>query len=75
MRRSRNAKIIAAQGAALVVADGDLNPAALKREVATLLDPEVNARMRAAALRLARPDAANCIADLVVELAAARERS
>lgn len=73
--QTRNAKTIAAQGAALVVADVDLNPAVLKREVTTLLDPEVNARMRAAALRLARPDAANRIADLVVELAAARERS
>jgi UDP-N-acetylglucosamine:LPS N-acetylglucosamine transferase len=58
----------------LVVADADLDPAALARGVATLLDPEVNARMRAAALKLARPDAATRIADLVVELAAARRR-
>lgn len=72
--QTRNAKTIAARGAALVVADADLSPAALTREVATLLDPEVNARMRAAALRLARPDAATRIADLVVELAAARAR-
>jgi UDP-N-acetylglucosamine--N-acetylmuramyl-(pentapeptide) pyrophosphoryl-undecaprenol N-acetylglucosamine transferase len=70
--QTRNANTIAASGAALVVADADLDPAALAREVASLLDPEVSARMRAAALRLARPDAATRIADLVVELAAAR---
>lgn len=69
--QTRNAETIAAQGAALVVADSDLSPAVLTREVATLLDPQVNARMRAAALGLARPDAATRIADLVVELAAA----
>jgi UDP-N-acetylglucosamine:LPS N-acetylglucosamine transferase len=56
------------------VPDADLNPAVLAREVGTLLDPEVNARMRTAALGLARPDAATRIADLVVELAAARTR-
>ncbi len=72
--QTRNAAAIAARGAALVVADADLDPAALTREVATLLDPEVNARMKAAALRLARPDAATRIADLVVELSAARGR-
>jgi UDP-N-acetylglucosamine--N-acetylmuramyl-(pentapeptide) pyrophosphoryl-undecaprenol N-acetylglucosamine transferase len=72
--QTHNANTIAARGAALVVADSDLDSAALTREVATLLDPEVNARMRAAALMLARPDAATRIADLVVELAAARGR-
>jgi UDP-N-acetylglucosamine--N-acetylmuramyl-(pentapeptide) pyrophosphoryl-undecaprenol N-acetylglucosamine transferase len=65
---------VLARGAALVVADADLSPEVLTREVATLLDPEENARMSAAALRLARPDAATRIADLVVELAATRER-
>jgi UDP-N-acetylglucosamine--N-acetylmuramyl-(pentapeptide) pyrophosphoryl-undecaprenol N-acetylglucosamine transferase len=72
--QTHNARTIAAQGAALVVPDADLNPAVLAREVGTLLDPEVNARMRTAALGLARPDAATRIADLVVELAAARTR-
>ncbi len=72
--QTHNAQTIAAQGAALVVPDADLNPAVLDREVATLLDPEVNARMRTAALGLARPDAATRIADLVVELAAAQTR-
>jgi UDP-N-acetylglucosamine--N-acetylmuramyl-(pentapeptide) pyrophosphoryl-undecaprenol N-acetylglucosamine transferase len=70
--QTRNAEAIAAQGAALVVADADLSPEVLTREVATLLDPELNARMRSAALSLAKPDAATRIADLVVELAAAR---
>jgi UDP-N-acetylglucosamine--N-acetylmuramyl-(pentapeptide) pyrophosphoryl-undecaprenol N-acetylglucosamine transferase len=72
--QSRNAAAIAAQGAALVVADSDLSPEGLAQEVATLLDPETNARMRSAALGLARPYAATRIADLVVELAAAHER-
>jgi UDP-N-acetylglucosamine--N-acetylmuramyl-(pentapeptide) pyrophosphoryl-undecaprenol N-acetylglucosamine transferase len=72
--QTRNAEALVAQGAALVVADAQLSPAVLTREVATLLDPEVNARMRAAALSLARPDAATRIADLVVELAAAHAR-
>ncbi len=72
--QTRNAEALAAQGAALVVADAELSPAVLTREVATLLDPEVNARMRASALSLARPDAATRIADLVVELAAAHAR-
>jgi UDP-N-acetylglucosamine--N-acetylmuramyl-(pentapeptide) pyrophosphoryl-undecaprenol N-acetylglucosamine transferase len=70
--QSKNARMVAAEGAALTVADAELDVERLAAAVATLLDPEVNQRMRAAALRLARPDAADRIADVVVELVAAR---
>ena len=70
--QSKNARMVAAEGAALAVADAELDAERLAAAVATLLDPEVNQRMRAAALRLARPDAADRIADVVVELVAAR---
>ena len=70
--QSQNARMVEAEGAALVIADADLDAERLASAVATLLDPEVNQRMRAAALRLARPDAADRIADVVVELVAAR---
>jgi UDP-N-acetylglucosamine--N-acetylmuramyl-(pentapeptide) pyrophosphoryl-undecaprenol N-acetylglucosamine transferase len=70
--QTKNARMVAAEGAALTVADAELDAERLASSVATLLDPEVNQRMRAAALRLARPDAADRIADVVVELVAAR---
>ncbi len=66
--QTKNARMVADEGAALLVADADLDPERLARAVETLLDPEVNRRMRAAALRLARPDAAARIADVIVEL-------
>lgn len=66
--QTKNARMVAEQGAAHMVADKDLSPAVLAREVDALLDPGTNSVMRAAALRLARPDAASVIADLIVEL-------
>ncbi len=63
-----NARMVVEAGAALMVADAELDPERLTAAVATLLDPDVNIRMREAALRLARPDAAVRIADVVVEL-------
>ena len=66
--QTKNARMVADEGAALLIADADLDPGRLARAVETLLDPEVNRRMRVAALRLARPDAAARIADLIVEL-------
>ncbi len=63
-----NARRVAEGGAALTVADAELNVERLTTAVSTLLDPDVNARMRQAALGLARPDAASRIADVVVEL-------
>ena len=68
--QTRNARIVADEGAALMVGDAELDSDRLARAVATLLDPVVNGPMRAAALRLARPDAAVRIADVVVELIA-----
>lgn len=72
--QTKNARRVAEQGAALTIADADLTPASLVEAVQTLLDPEVNQRMREAALRSARPDAADRIADVIVELVAAAER-
>lgn len=68
--QTQNARTVAEAGAALMVADAELDGARLSEAVATLLDPGVNARMRAAAVSLARPDAADRIADVVVELVA-----
>ena len=72
--QTKNAEVVAREGAALLVADADLDRDSLTRAVGTLLDPEVNRRMRAAALRLAHPEAASSIADVVVELMAAPSR-
>jgi len=66
--QTKNARVVVDEGAALLVADADLDSEKLARAVATLLDPEVNERMRAAAFRMARPDAAARIADVIVEL-------
>ncbi len=69
-----NAKMVAAEGAALYVPDVQLDAGSLSAAVSRLLDPEVNKTMREAALRLARPDAADRIADVVVNLVAARAK-
>ncbi len=66
-----NAKMVAEEGAALYIPDAELDENRLAEAVSTLLDADTNRRMRAAALRLARPDAADRIADVVVELVAA----
>ncbi len=49
-----NARTVAEAGAALMIADAELDGARLSEAVRTLLDPEVNARMSAAASALAR---------------------
>ncbi|NLO26950.1 MAG: undecaprenyldiphospho-muramoylpentapeptide beta-N-acetylglucosaminyltransferase [Actinobacteria bacterium] len=67
-----NARTVAEAGAALMITDADLTAKDLAEAVATLLDPHTNRRMSEAALRLARPDAAVRIADVVVELIARR---
>ncbi len=72
--QTKNAKRVAEGGAALTLSDTELSPERLAAAVATLLDPEVNRSMREAALRLARPDATDRIADVVVELVAASRR-
>ena len=51
-------------GAAVVVPDGELSAARLARETAALLaDPQRMRAMAAAARRLARPDAAEAVAE------------
>lgn len=71
--QTKNAQTLAAQGAARWVADGDLTPDILTKEVAVLLNPGTNGAMREVALRLARPDATTRIADLIVELASPKK--
>lgn len=72
--QSANARWMVEGGAAVVVPDRELTAARLGQEVAMLLgDPSRLAAMAAASAALARPDAAQRIADEV--LAAARERS
>lgn len=70
--QAKNAQSVAAAGAALTIANADLDVTKLAQAVGTLLEPEANARMRAAALSLAKPDAAVRIADVVVELTTRR---
>ena len=68
--QERNARYIADGGAAVVVPDEELDPLRLTREVVELLaSPERLRSMSAAARRLARPDAAERIAERVLELA------
>ena len=59
-------------GAAVVIADGELNAGRLAREVAALLaDRERLAAMARASKGLARPDAAREIADELLQAARA----
>ena len=66
----RNAEVVAAAGAAVVIEERDLTSGALEKTMRDLVsDPERRTRMSAAARRLARPDAAARIADRVGQLA------
>jgi UDP-N-acetylglucosamine--N-acetylmuramyl-(pentapeptide) pyrophosphoryl-undecaprenol N-acetylglucosamine transferase len=70
--QTSNARWMADAGAAVVVSDGELTPARLSREVAALLgDPARLASMAAASAALARPDAAQAVADEVLAAAGA----
>lgn len=70
-----NARWMADAGAAVIVADAELDGPRLAREVAALLgSPERMAAMAAAARRLARIDAADRIAQATLAVAAARGR-
>jgi UDP-N-acetylglucosamine--N-acetylmuramyl-(pentapeptide) pyrophosphoryl-undecaprenol N-acetylglucosamine transferase len=65
-----NARWMAEGGAATVVPDAELDAARLRREVVALLEaPERLATMRRSARALARPDAAERIADELLALA------
>jgi len=70
--QAKNARMLADAGAALMIANAELDAEKLAQAVNTLLDPAVGTPMREAALSLARPDAADRIADVVVELIAPR---
>jgi UDP-N-acetylglucosamine--N-acetylmuramyl-(pentapeptide) pyrophosphoryl-undecaprenol N-acetylglucosamine transferase len=71
--QSANARWMEAAGAAIVVPDGELTATRLGREVAGLLDdPSRLAAMASASAALARPDAAQVVADEVLAAAAAR---
>jgi UDP-N-acetylglucosamine--N-acetylmuramyl-(pentapeptide) pyrophosphoryl-undecaprenol N-acetylglucosamine transferase len=68
--QTANARWMERGGAATVLADAELGPERLAREVGALLgDPQRLERMTAAARALARPDAARRIADEVLEAA------
>ncbi|TMK63801.1 MAG: UDP-N-acetylglucosamine--N-acetylmuramyl-(pentapeptide) pyrophosphoryl-undecaprenol N-acetylglucosamine transferase [Actinobacteria bacterium] len=68
--QERNARYVAGGGAAVVVPDEELDPLRLTREVVELLaSPDRLRSMSAAARRLARPDAAERIAERVLQLA------
>ena len=65
-----NAVYFARAGAAVVIADAELTPERLAREVRRLVsDDESHRRMSAAMKRLARPDAARRAAELALETA------
>lgn len=71
--QTRNAEALVDAGGAVLLADRDCASEALDALVTPLLaDPDRLARMGAAARSLARPDAADRLADLVEEVAGAR---
>lgn len=66
--QTANARALVDTGAAVLVPDGELDTNRLVTEVETLLaDPGHRAMMADAARRLARPDAAAAVADLIEE--------
>jgi len=70
--QAANARWMAQAGAAVVIPDGELSAARLARETAALLaDPQRMRAMAAAARHLARPDAAQAVADELLEAAGA----
>jgi UDP-N-acetylglucosamine--N-acetylmuramyl-(pentapeptide) pyrophosphoryl-undecaprenol N-acetylglucosamine transferase len=71
--QTRNAESLVDAGAAVMVPDGDCDPARLDTELrAHLADPARLEAMAAAARSLGRPDAAARLADLVEEVAGGR---
>jgi undecaprenyldiphospho-muramoylpentapeptide beta-N-acetylglucosaminyltransferase len=68
--QTRNAETLVAAGAAVMIADAELNDGRLATELGALLDdPDRRAAMGVAARTLGRPDAAARLADLVEEVA------
>ena len=73
--QTRNARLLAEAGAAVLLPESDLTPARLTQEVRTLLaDPDRLACMGAAARQFARPDAAERLADHLLALASPTAR-
>ena len=71
--QTANAAALVAAGAAVAIADGDLDAERLDAELSALLaDPARRDAMAAAARRLGRPDATARFADLVEEVARGR---
>lgn len=69
--QGQNARLLSEAGAAMVFREKDLTAEMLSRSIAELLgDPERLARMAAAAAAVAKPDAAERLADLVERAAA-----
>jgi UDP-N-acetylglucosamine--N-acetylmuramyl-(pentapeptide) pyrophosphoryl-undecaprenol N-acetylglucosamine transferase len=74
--QTTNARWMQEAGAAVVVPDGELTAARLGTEVGGLLgDPSRLQAMARASAALARPDAAQAVADELLAAAASRERS
>lgn len=67
-----NAEWLAQQGAAVLVADSELDGSRLRDEVARLAGAEPRAELAAAARRLGRPDAARVLADELLAMAERR---
>lgn len=67
-----NAGYLAEQGAAVMIADGELDADRLVAEASALLDDARRAAMGEAARRLGRPDAARDLADELLAMADAR---
>lgn len=65
----RNAEVFAEVGAAVLVEDEDLDAERLLEVAGVLADPARHAAMSAAARELARPGAADAVADLVLAVA------
>ena len=73
--QTANARWMAAAGAAIVIPDSELTPARLGQEVGALVgDRSRLASMAAASAALARPDAAQAVADEVLAAAGAPRR-
>ncbi|HEX5501766.1 MAG TPA: undecaprenyldiphospho-muramoylpentapeptide beta-N-acetylglucosaminyltransferase [Thermomicrobiales bacterium] len=71
--QTRNARLLADAGGAVVLPEADLTPERLRATLADLLaDPARLAQMGVAARALARPDAADALADEVLRLAGGR---
>lgn len=64
-----NAQAMTQANAAILIEDASLTGARLADTINTVLDPDTNARMRAASARLGRPSAATDLAHLILEVA------